>query len=199
MVLDRFEAERAVGGRSRKHNADGMGLMHLCQRAEKPVNRHVWIELLFGWARSKQQNPIGSDHDFVAGNHIDMIGFHLHIVGDFQNWNPRHLLQELRQHAFMARIQMLYEHVGHAGIFRNRFEEFFKGIQSAGRCADTHHGKKVGRRLKAGRIYFGCGFGFHKSRVVRQFMRHLAHFGECKPIAERLKFKKGGSTQAERI
>ncbi len=114
VVLDRFEAERAVGGRSRKHNADGMGLMHLCQRAEKPVNRHVWIELLFGWARSKQQNPIGGDHDFVAGNHIDMIGFHLHIVGDFQDWNPRHLLQELRQHAFMARIQMLYEHVGHA-------------------------------------------------------------------------------------
>ena len=70
-----------------------------------------------------------------------MIGLNLDRICNLQNRKAGNLLKQFGQKAFMPGIEVLYQDIGHSGIFWYGFEEIFEGIEPAGRGTHTHNGK----------------------------------------------------------
>src|ERR1700684_759898 len=86
-----------------------------------------------------------------------MIRLDVNIVGDLFHRDLSVFLQDLREHAFMVRLQVLHQNIRHSGGFGNSLEEPFECLQSAGRSADPHYGKVIGRKMSRNTLIVRSG------------------------------------------
>ena len=146
--LDRLQAQRAVGGGAREHHTDGQFALIGGERFEEGIDgsmRHM--NLL---ARFEFQNAPHDAQARGARNDVDAIGLDRLIVDDLGHGERSGARKNLRQRAFMLRVEVLHEHEAHAGVGRESFEQLRERFQSAGRGADADYGERRSRAVPAG-------------------------------------------------
>ena len=164
-VADGPQPLGAIMPRTRQHHPDGVALVDFGQRGKKKVDGQV--EVPFGRrAGAELEHPVVGDHHFVAGQDINMVGLHGDIVRYFQHRQGRNPLQDVGQQAFVAGGQVLHQHVGHARLRRNGFDQFLERFQPARRGTDARHRKQV-----LGQDLFVC---FHTASAIVSMLSSLA-------------------------
>ena len=103
--------------------------------------------------RLDKQDSVDDAEVLVARDDVDVIGLYLLVVRDFANRKRSGSSQDLRQSAFMLRIQVLDQHVGHSRVGRQGGEQMTERIEAASRSPDTDDRE---RRVKS--ASFPCGF-----------------------------------------
>ena len=108
---------------------------------KKSVNGHVLPS--HHYARTQPQRPILKQHVAVGRNNVDVVRQHVDPIGNLLDRDRRFPRQNFRQDAAMRWIQMLHQHKGHTGFFRQVMEEIGECFQASGRRADANDGKKL--------------------------------------------------------
>src|SRR6185437_10908788 len=85
---------------------------------------------------------VGDEKIRVAGNDIDVIRLHLLIVRDLMHRHGCGSCQQLRQRAFVLRVQMLHEHEAQTRVQREGLEQVPEGLQPSGGRADADNGER---------------------------------------------------------
>ncbi len=138
------------------------------QRAQKGIDRHALASRLLG--DRELQHAVENGHLAVGWNHIDMVGGDGYLIQRFHHRHRGAALEDFRQEAFMAGIEMGNQHKGHAGIFRTGTEKRFERLQPAGGSADADNGQYRKRCLRG--FFRGfCSFlfwfpGYHGLRLL---------------------------------
>ena len=91
---------------------------------------------------SKLQNAPRDAQVRVGRNDIDVIGLDPLIVRDLAHRQRRGACQELRERAFVLRIEMLHQHEPHARIERQMREQLRERLEPARRGADADDRKR---------------------------------------------------------
>ena len=64
-----------------------------------------------------------------------------HLILDLTDRHPGFAAENLAEHAFMLRVQMLNQHKSHACIDRKRPQEVGERFKTSRRGADANHGE----------------------------------------------------------
>jgi hypothetical protein len=130
----------------REDDADGLCRLILGQRAQEGINRHALPvrQLRHG----EMQYPIQHAHLAVGRNDVDPIGFYPGLIEGLRHRHGSGALQDFRQHAFMAGVQMRHQHERHAGVYRACAEKPFEGFQPAGRSTYSDNGEVGDHRFR---------------------------------------------------
>jgi len=139
LFLDARQPHRTVGTAAGKHDADGVGVVGVGQRAEEQVDGHLHAAL----ALRLGQAQVAVVHRQVQrrGNHVDVVTLDGCRLGDLQHRHAGRLLQDLVGLALVFGREVHDHHEGHAAIGRHAFEQRDKRLEAARRGADTDHGK----------------------------------------------------------
>jgi hypothetical protein len=141
LSFDGLQSQRAIGRRAGKDHADGPLPLVLGQRFKKEIDGTRRRAGLL--ARLKFQNALCHAQVGVGRNDIDVIGLHRQIVRDLAHRHRRGPRQNLREGAFMLRVEMLHQHKPQARVEWQMLEQLPERLQPAGRSADANDGKVV--------------------------------------------------------
>ena len=99
-----------------------------------------------GDARDQLQH-LAFDGDVVLPRRdVDVVGLDRRVLLDLGDRHPASLGQQLGQDAFVVGVEVLHEHVGHAGVDRQRPQELSECVQPAGRGPHADDGEGILRR-----------------------------------------------------
>ena len=155
ILLDRLDAEDAVGAASRQHDADGVFAAVLRQRAEENVDRRPLMSM--GRYLLEPQASVGDGQGFAGRQHIDPVRRHLPAVHGRFHGQRRMTGQNFGEEAFVAGGEMRDDDEGHVGLGRHGAKELFQGVKSSGGSADADDGKP---RIHIGHRPFTGDFTF---------------------------------------
>ena len=163
--FDGLESQRAVGRRAGKDHTDRTLALILRQRLEKEINGTMRRARLR--ARLEFQNAPRDAQVGIGRNDINAIRLHSLIVRYLADRHLRYPCQELRERAFMLRIEMLHQHERHARIERQMREQLRVRYQPARRGPHTDNRKRrVFARLAAVSHGVVCAFLSLRSHVA---------------------------------
>jgi hypothetical protein len=129
MLLDGFEALRAVAAAAREDNADRLFGLILRERGEEHVDR---LAVLARRRRCRHAKGGGLDRQYGVGRDDEnMVGGDRHAVGGLHHRHLGVIAQDLDQQALMMRIEMLDQDERHAALRRHVREEALEGVQPA--------------------------------------------------------------------
>jgi hypothetical protein len=156
--LDRLHSERPVRGRAGQDHADGRAPLNLRQRAQEGVDRHVLAPR--SAARDRLQHTALDRDVLLPRVDIDVVGLEsgldLHL-GD-RHASPSR--QQIGEDAFVARVQVLHEHVGHARVERERGQKLPERLQPYRGRPHSDNRERVLRRAGTLRVpLLGSGLG----------------------------------------
>jgi hypothetical protein len=123
-------------------------------------------------ARSQPQGSILQSHGGVGRDHIDVVGLDHSAVGYFLHRDLGGTRQNAPESARVLGIEVLDQHIRHAGLFRQLVEKFGEGFEASGGRTDADDGEGrciavAGRvRLAVPRFHFQNG-SFHAHRLGR--------------------------------
>ncbi len=114
--LDGAASLGAVRRRPRQDDADGLLPRAFRQRPEKIVDRHVLSARQH--SRTQLQHSILDGQVRIGGNHVGVVGLDHDSLRDFGDGDLSGPRQDFLQRAAMFGIEVLHQHEGHAGLFR---------------------------------------------------------------------------------
>ena len=117
--FDREQPLRAIRAAAGKNDADCTVTLFLGQRAQEMVDGRV--NLLRVLARGQLELALENSHHFVGRDHVQAVGLKRHVVFRLAHGHGRQAGQQRCQRAFVRRIEVLYQHEGHARLARQRF------------------------------------------------------------------------------
>ncbi len=161
--LDLQEPERPVRAGAREHDADGLSLLGLGERAQKVIDRQVGTSRVP--ARGDLQRALGERHAGVGRDDVDVIGRDRKSLAPLDDRHAGGAGEDIRQPALMAGIEVLHQHEGHPGAGRQMGEELGEGLQAPGGRADPDDGKGAFRPWPV----YGRGLGLIRRGVVQRF------------------------------
>jgi hypothetical protein len=126
--------------------------MHLGQRAEEVIDRHVPAERTL----QVDQPEVAVVHGKRLARRDDVHLVHAERYGFDHLRDPhgRVPLQDLVDAAFVLGRQVHHDDDGHAGLAGQPVQQALQGAKAAGRCADAHHGE---RQLAGPDVGIGLG------------------------------------------
>ena len=136
---DRPQSEAAVAAGAGKDHGNGALAIGVGQGMEKEVEGQAGamaLQRLGKTERAGLDREIGPRRDDV-----DLVGLDGHAVGRLPDSHRRVSRQQSDHHAFMGRIEVLDQDVGHAAVGGDGLEETPEGIEPASRSAEADHQK----------------------------------------------------------
>ncbi len=128
--LDRLQPGAAVGAGPRKHDANRAGGKFLGQRMQQEIERQPRAVTLL---RLRQPQGAGLDREIrPRRNDIEMLALDLHAVRRLADFHRRMAGQQLDQHAFMGRIEVLDQNEGEAGAGGQRVQKHPARVEPPG-------------------------------------------------------------------
>ena len=170
--VDGARPERAVGAGAREDDAHGILALVFGERAQEGVDRHALPARLLG--NAQLQPAVEDSHVAIRRDDVDMVRLHQHLVHRFQYRHGGAALQDLRQDAGVAGVQMRHQHEGHAAVGGRVLEELLERLQPAGRGAQADDGKGLcWRRARRMRRFLSRAVGGGVRGRLRAFLvRH---------------------------
>ena len=156
--LDRLQSQGPVRSGPGQDDADGLRPLRLRQGVQEGVDRHVLAPGVGPGHELQQAVPHGDV--LFAGSHVYVVGCNHRFLPDLGDRHPAPLREELGHHAFMARVEVLHEHIGHARIVGKCGQELLEGLQPARGGTHSDDGKRALSRAGRGRlrlVAFGRG------------------------------------------
>jgi len=151
MFLDRTKAAAAVRARARKNDASRTRSEVAGERFEEIVDRAAHPARVCELGQA--ENALLDRQAETRRDHVDVIDLHPFPALDLPDGHGSVSLDKLRHQRFMVRIEVLYDHEGHARIAGEAAQHFAQSLEPAGRGADAHDRK--------------IGFGACRSGVLR--------------------------------
>ncbi len=137
--MDGAKPEGTVRPASREDHADRTFPLVIGKRTEEGVYGQPHPPCLF--RDTQVEHTMEDCHVLVGRDGIDMVGLNCYLVLRLMNGHRGDPLEDIRQHAFMARVEMGDKHERHAAVGRHCFEEEFKCFKPTGRGPDPDDGK----------------------------------------------------------
>ncbi len=156
LLLDARDADRAVRTGAGQHDAHGLVLMGVGERAEEQIDRHMMPARTdcFG----HPQVAVAHREVLVGRDHVDVIGLQRGRLSDLYDRHPGRTLQDLVGDALVLGRQVQDHHEGQPGLLRHVLEERFQRNQSAGRRAQPDDRKRQVAAITGVRIARDSGF-----------------------------------------
>ena len=139
--MDFGHAQGAVGARTRKNHANGVGALIFGERAHEGVDGHGLAANFF--AGGEVQSALGNGHGGVWGDDVNAIGLDDHGVANLADGHGSFFGNELGKQAVMLGVEMLDEDEGHAGVWREVAEQLGNGFQAARGSSDGNNEEMV--------------------------------------------------------
>ena len=147
VLLDRLEAQGAVGAGAGEDDAHGLVLLVLGQRAEEAVDGRAPAADRPRRLR-KVQHAVVDGQRAVRRHDVDVVGVDHRLLLDHPHRHRRQRGEELGDERLVAGREVLNEDEGEAGVGRHVAEQLPDGVQAAGGGADRHHRAGVGIRAR---------------------------------------------------
>ncbi len=132
--LHRPETECAVGPAAGKNDCYRLFLLVLCQGPEEGIYRHSQSPQL--GRKAELEHTVKYSHLAVWRNDIDVVRLNRHLVCGLDNRYSGNPLQDLREHACVAGIEMGNQDKRHPAVGRDLLKENLKRLEAAGRCTN---------------------------------------------------------------
>jgi hypothetical protein len=135
--LDRLKPQGAIRTAARQQDGDCPVLLDDRQRPEQVIDRHVLSRQRR--TRRQPQLAVRQRHVGVGRNEVHVVGLHVHSLAHLANRHLRGLGKNLRQVAFVVRLQMRDIKDGQARVRGNVFQDRRERFESAGGGTDADH------------------------------------------------------------
>ena len=164
LFLDPRQAHRTVGTGARQHHAEGVVLVHVGQVTEEQVDGHMVAASAVG--RSDAQVAVVGGKTVGRRNHIDMVAFDRHRLGDLAHRHRRGFLDDPVGHALVVGRQVQHHHKSCTAIAGHLLEEGADGLQPSSRRTDTDHREIQVAWAQRG-VLRRCGLLSHEDALCR--------------------------------